>query len=71
MGTKPKKPNVLFIMDDQHRFDFVGYAGADLFEHPTLTDWQNAVSLSPIVLQILLYARLHAYRWQPDCNQPV
>jgi choline-sulfatase len=31
-----KKPNVLFIMDDQHRFDYVGYGGAEFLRTPNL-----------------------------------
>jgi arylsulfatase A-like enzyme len=29
-------PNILFIMDDQHRFDFLGAAGADFLNTPNL-----------------------------------
>lgn len=30
------KPNILFIMDDQHRFDFLGCAGADYLNTPNI-----------------------------------
>lgn len=29
-------PNVLFIIDDQHRFDWLGCAGADWVETPNI-----------------------------------
>lgn len=32
----PERPNVLFIIDDQHRHDFVGYAGADFVRTPNV-----------------------------------
>ncbi len=31
-----KRPNILFIMDDQHRFDYLGYAGADFVRTPNI-----------------------------------
>ncbi len=31
-----KKPNVLFIMDDQHRFDYLGCGGAGFVNTPNL-----------------------------------
>ena len=33
---KTTRPNVLFIMDDQHRFDFLGCAGADFVHTPNI-----------------------------------
>lgn len=32
----PKRPNVLLILDDQHRFDYLGCAGADFVRTPNL-----------------------------------
>lgn len=31
-----KKPNILFIMTDQHRYDYVGYMGADFVQTPNI-----------------------------------
>jgi len=31
-----KRPNILFIMDDQHRFDYLGCAGAEFLRTPNL-----------------------------------
>lgn len=31
-----KKPNILFLMSDEHRPDVVGYAGNDVIRTPTL-----------------------------------
>jgi arylsulfatase A-like enzyme len=36
MPETPSRPNVLFIMADQHRFDFLGAAGADFLRTPNL-----------------------------------
>ncbi len=33
---KPKRPNVLLILDDQHRFDYLGCAGAEFVRTPNL-----------------------------------
>jgi len=33
---KDSRPNILFIMDDQHRFDYLGCAGADFLHTPNL-----------------------------------
>lgn len=33
---KNQKPNILFLMDDQHRFDYLGCAGADFVRTPNL-----------------------------------
>ena len=49
------RPNVLFLIDDQHRHDILGYAGNDIVRTPTF-DWlaetgtvfTNAYSPSPI-----------------------
>lgn len=30
------QPNILILMDDQHRFDYVGYAGADFIRTPNI-----------------------------------
>ena len=30
------RPNILFIMDDQHRFDYLGCAGADFVRTPNI-----------------------------------
>ena len=30
------RPNILFIMDDQHRFDYMGCAGADFVRTPNI-----------------------------------
>lgn len=36
MGAGQKKPNVLFIMADQYRFDYAGYAGAGFVRTPNI-----------------------------------
>ena len=36
MATYNDRPNVLFIMDDQHRFDYLGAAGAGFLNTPNL-----------------------------------
>lgn len=36
MTAQTEKPNVLFIMDDQHRFDYLGCAGASFIDTPNL-----------------------------------
>ena len=33
---KAKRPNILFLFTDQHRWDYVGYAGADFVKTPNL-----------------------------------
>jgi len=34
----PNRPNVLFLLNDEHRPDVLGYAGDDVVRTPTL-DW--------------------------------
>ena len=36
MSTTDSRPNILFIFDDQHRFDYVGCAGSDFIDTPNL-----------------------------------
>jgi choline-sulfatase len=36
MDPNKPRPNVLFIMSDQHRFDYLGCAGADFVQTPNL-----------------------------------
>ncbi len=36
MRKRNPRPNILFIMDDQHRFDFIGAAGASFIRTPNL-----------------------------------
>ncbi len=36
MSPVAQRPNVLFIMDDQHRYDYLGCAGADFLQTPNL-----------------------------------
>jgi len=50
----PERPNVLFLMDDEHRFDTLGYAGDDLVRTPNLDRlaedaciFENAYTPSP------------------------
>ena len=31
-----ERPNILFLMDDEHRYDVLGYAGNDIVRTPTL-----------------------------------
>jgi choline-sulfatase len=55
MGDMPNRPNVLFLVDDQHRHDVLGYAGDNVVRTPTLdslaetgTTFTNAYTPSPI-----------------------
>ena len=36
MGASDSRPNLLFIMDDQHRFDYLGCAGAEFVRTPNI-----------------------------------
>ena len=53
----PTKPNILFLMSDEHRADVTGYEGNDVIRTPTL-DWlaetgtvfRNAYAPSPICI---------------------
>jgi arylsulfatase len=36
MSSSPSRPNILFIMDDQHRFDYLGCAGAGFVHTPNI-----------------------------------
>ncbi|NOZ22286.1 MAG: sulfatase-like hydrolase/transferase, partial [Planctomycetes bacterium] len=36
MSRKNEKPNVLFIISDQHRHDYMGCAGADFIRTPNM-----------------------------------
>ncbi len=36
MTDQPTRPNVLFIMDDQHRHDYLGAAGSDFIRTPNI-----------------------------------
>ncbi len=53
----PAKPNILFLMSDEHRADICGFAGNEVVRTPTL-DWlaetgvvfQNAYTPSPICI---------------------
>lgn len=51
----PERPNVLFLMDDEHRPDVFGFAGDDVVRTPTLdrlagtgTTFSNAYTPSPV-----------------------
>lgn len=51
----PERPNVLFLMDDEHRPDVLGYAGDDTVHTPTIdslaetgTVFTNAYTPSPV-----------------------
>lgn len=51
----PDRPNVLFLMDDEHRPDLFGFAGDDVVRTPTLdrlaatgTTFTNAYTPSPV-----------------------
>ena len=55
MMAEPDRPNILFIMDDQHRFDWLGCAGADWVRTPNLdrlaargVRFANAFTNSPV-----------------------
>ena len=55
MSAGKKKPNLLLIMDDQHRFDWLGCAGASFVQTPNLdrlaargTRFTNCFTNSPV-----------------------
>ncbi|TDE11217.1 sulfatase-like hydrolase/transferase [Jiangella asiatica] len=55
--TTPRRPNVLFLMSDEHRFDVAGFAGDELVRTPVLDDlardsvvFDNAYTPAPICI---------------------
>ncbi len=71
------QPNILFIMDDQHRFDYLGCAGADFVRTPNLdrlaergTRFTHCMVNSPICApsRISLATGLMAHRVAPHDN---
>lgn len=53
--NKEQKPNILFIMTDQHRFDYLNCAGIDFLNTPNLDRlaergilFQNCFTNSPV-----------------------
>ncbi|MEM7533756.1 MAG: sulfatase-like hydrolase/transferase [Chloroflexota bacterium] len=73
-----ERPNILFIMDDQHRFDFLGVAGADFVKTPNIDRlaargmyFPNCTVNSPVCApsRIALATGLQAQRVAPRDNQ--
>ena len=71
------QPNILFIMDDQHRFDFLGSAGADFVRTPNMdalaargTRFSHCTVNSPICApsRISLATGMMAHRVAPFDN---
>ena len=54
------RPNILFIMDDQHRFDYMGCAGADFVRTPNIDRLAKQGYTLLNVRQIVRFARLRA-----------
>jgi len=52
----PERPNILFLMDDEHRADVLGYAGDDVVRTPTL----DALAETGVVFE-------NAYTSSPRC----
>jgi choline-sulfatase len=55
--TRPRRPNVLFLMSDEHRFDVAGFAGNDVVRTPVLDElartgivFDNAYTPAPICI---------------------
>jgi choline-sulfatase len=55
MSNSPPPPNILFLMDDQHRYDVAGFAGNRIVRTPTLDRlaagaaiFENAYTPSPV-----------------------
>ena len=71
------QPNILFIMDDQHRFDYLGCAGADFVRTPNIDAlaqrgmrFTNCMVNSPVCApsRISLATGLMAHRVAPFDN---
>ena len=62
------RPNILFIMDDQHRFDYMGCAGADFVRTPNIDRLAKQGYTLPNVRQIARFARLRALHWLLGCS---
>ncbi len=76
-ATNTKRPNIIFILTDDHRVDALGYAGNPIIKTPTLDKmaregvyFKNAFVTTPICAasraSILtgLYERTHGYTFQ-------
>jgi len=55
--TPPRRPNVLFLMSDEHRFDLAGFAGNEVVRTPVLDElartgvvFDNAYTPAPICI---------------------
>jgi choline-sulfatase len=77
MSATSSQPNILFIMDDQHRFDYLGCAGADFVRTPNIdrlaamgTRFTQCTTNSPICApsRIALATGLQASRVAPLDN---
>ena len=78
MSTQSTKPNILFILDDQHRFDYLGCAGADFVRTPNIDAlaarglrFTNCTVNSPVCApsRIALASGLMAHRVAPFDNE--
>ncbi|MGB7396120.1 MAG: sulfatase, partial [Pricia sp.] len=78
-SVSDEKPNIIFILTDDQRFDALGYAGNDLISTPEMdklakqgTYFKNAMVTTPICAasraSILtgLYERTHQFNFQTD-----
>jgi arylsulfatase A-like enzyme len=76
---RPARPNIIFILTDDHRFDALGYAGNDIIHTPAMDKlaeegvyFRSALVTSPICTASRasiftgLYERTHRYSFQSD-----
>lgn len=84
VSSQPNKPNIIFILTDDQRWDALGYAGNSIIQTPEMdklarsgTYFRNAFSSTPICAasraSILtgLYERTHGYTFQKPRLQEV
>ena len=79
----PQKPNIIFILTDDQRFDSLGYAGNDIIHTPEMDKlaeegvyFENALVTTPICSASRAsifsgrYERAHRYKFGPDPLRP-
>jgi alpha-L-rhamnosidase len=78
-----KRPNIIFILTDDQRFDSLGYAGNDIIQTPEMDKlaqqgvyFENALVTTPICSASRasifsgLYERTHRYKFGPEPLRP-
>ena len=81
--SPPQKPNIIFILTDDQRFDSLGYAGNDMIHTPEMDRlaregvyFENALVTTPICSASRAsifsgrYERAHRYTFGPDPLRP-